>query len=124
MQEDRPQRFIPLPTCFFATDLHGDWDRYEKLLISIEREQPNAVFLGGDLLPPSMLSLSRENPDQSDFMTDCLIPALTKTRLLLRSEYPDIFLVLGNDDPRWEEERFQAASAQVPGTMSMAGSSR
>lgn len=28
------------------------------------------------------------------------------------SEYPKIFLILGNDDPQWQEEQFQTESAQ------------
>jgi len=40
-----------MPRCFFATDLHGHVDRYEKLFACIIEERPAAVFLGGDLLP-------------------------------------------------------------------------
>ncbi len=101
-----------MPTCFFATDLHGDSDRYEKLISSITRERPSMVFLGGDLLPRSMFSLTALNPDQPDFLKDYLLPAFTEARECLRSEYPIIFLILGNDDPRWQEEQFQAESAR------------
>jgi Icc-related predicted phosphoesterase len=85
--------------CFFATDLHGHRDRYEKLVSCIAQERPNAMFLGGDLLPRSTLSLAPTNPDQPDFLKDYLLPEFTKTRQLLGSEYPEIFLILGNDDP-------------------------
>ena len=101
-----------MKTCFFVTDLHGHCDRYEKLIASITRERPSAVFLGGDLLPRSMFSLTRVNPGEADFLSDYLLPAFTKTRQLLCGEYPDIFLILGNDDPRWQEEEFQADSAR------------
>ena len=37
--------------CFFASDLHGRQDRYEKLFTAMAREVPDAVLLGGDLLP-------------------------------------------------------------------------
>jgi uncharacterized protein len=95
-------------TCFFATDLHGHIDRYDKLLASIVRDRPAAVFLGGDLLPRPALSFHSGEPD---FLQDYLVPAFTRTRDTLGAGYPDIFLILGNDDPRREEEGFVAASA-------------
>ena len=98
-----------MPTCFFATDLHGHRDRYKKLLDSITRERPNVVFLGGDLLPRS-ISLTLARRDEPDFLKDFVFPAFTKTRELLLSGYPDIFLILGNDDPRCHEGSFQGAS--------------
>lgn len=99
-------------TCIFATDLHGHCDRYEKLIASITRERPSAVFLGGDLLPRSMFSLTRVDAHQPDFLKDYLLPAFTKAQQFLGSDYPVIFLILGNDDPRWQEEPFQAESAR------------
>jgi Icc-related predicted phosphoesterase len=100
-----------LPTCFFATDLHGHCDRYEKLIASVARERPNGVFLGGDILPRSMFSLTPVNPEEPEFLKDFLLPALANTRESLRSDYPDIFLILGNDDPQSQEESFETSSA-------------
>ena len=98
-----------MPTCFFATDIHGQTDRYDKLLASIVRERPAAVFLGGDLLPRSTFSIqSRE----ADFLHDYLVPSFTEVRDFLGLDYPDIFLILGNDDPRREEEGFIALASQ------------
>lgn len=59
---------------FFAADLHGDPSRCEKLFATVERERPDALFLGGDLLFD--------------------VPALP-TR---------VFLIPGNDDPRSRAE--------------------
>ena len=101
-----------MASCLFATDLHGSCARYEKLIASIERERPDIVFLGGDLLPQSSFSLTASKHSQPDFINDYLVPAFTKIHASLRSEYPDIFLVLGNDDPRWHEESLQTNSAQ------------
>lgn len=98
-----------MPTCFFATDLHGWTDRYGKLLASIIRSRPAAVFLGGDLLPRSGFSAMQSG--QTDFVHDYLVPAFSRTRDALGTNYPDIFLILGNDDPRCEEEGFVAAAA-------------
>ena len=95
-----------MPTCFFATDLHGKTDRYDKLLASIIRERPAAVFLGGDLLPRSALLSG-----QADFLHDYLVPAFRSARKSLGADYPDISLILGNDDPRCEEAGFVSAAA-------------
>jgi len=99
---------LVLPPCFFATDLHGKTDRYDKLLASIIRGRPAAVFLGGDLLPRSAFSGFQSG--QADFVHDYLVPAFTRTRDALGVAYPDIFLILGNDDPRREEEGFLATT--------------
>jgi len=101
-----------LLTCFFATDLHGNVDRYDKLLTSIVKEQPKAVFLGGDLLPREAVQLTLGGTDEADFVNDYLVPAFRRTRDALSLAYPRIFLILGNDDPRCEEEPFQTASAE------------
>jgi uncharacterized protein len=98
-----------LPTCFFATDLHGHTDRYDKLIGSIIRERPTAMFLGGDLLPRS--GFSAIESERADFVHDYLVPTFTRTRDALGPDYPDIFLILGNDDPRCEEESFVAAAS-------------
>jgi len=37
--------------CIFVSDIHGKTKRYEKLFQIIKKEQPDGVFLGGDLLP-------------------------------------------------------------------------
>ena len=101
-----------MPTCFFATDLHGHVDRYEKLLIWIVRDCPKALFLGGDLLPRATLFSKAGSGEGVDFVQDYLIPAFRRTRDTLGFAYPQIFLILGNDDPRWQEGLFQTASAE------------
>ena len=98
-----------MPTCFFATDLHGQTDRYDTLLASIVKDRPAAVFLGGDLLPRSAFSSIQS--EQFDFLQDYLVPAFTRARDSLGMDYPEIFLIMGNDDPRCEEEGFVAAAA-------------
>ena len=97
-----------MPHCFFATDLHGHIDRYDKLFAAMVGERPAAVFLGGDLLPRSSLAsfYSREH----GFVRDYLLPSFRKTREAMGVDYTDIFLILGNDDPRCQEMDFIAAS--------------
>jgi Icc-related predicted phosphoesterase len=89
--------------CLFASDLHGRIDRYDKLFAAIERRQPAAVFLGGDLLPFPMAAFdSRENlPD--DFVRDYLAFKCEELRRRMDRRYPSVFVILGNDDPRADE---------------------
>jgi uncharacterized protein len=91
-----------LATCFFATDLHGQNRRYEKLLSRVLENRPVAVFLGGDLLP------SVPKGANGDFVCSYLIPAFKRVRESLGKDYPAIFLILGNDDPKCTLEQFMA----------------
>jgi Icc-related predicted phosphoesterase len=93
-----------MPTCFFVSDLHGHRDRYDKLFDAIDRERPAAVFLGGDLLPHVMASLDSGAPLSHDFLDGYLVPGFTRLRQRLDLAYPRVFLILGNDDARVEEE--------------------
>jgi Icc-related predicted phosphoesterase len=90
-----------LKPCLFATDLHGHRDRYEKLFEAIGNKSPLAVFLGGDLLP----SPWRADPDEH-FVRDYLAVGFRRLREQLGDDYPQIFLILGNDDGKVEEEVF------------------
>jgi Icc-related predicted phosphoesterase len=100
-----------LPLCFFVTDLHGHTDRYAKLFACIVAERPNAVFLGGDLLPSGSSFLMPTDTEHPDFVIDYLVPSFMKLRDALDTDYPSLFVILGNDDPRSEEpEILNAAS--------------
>ena len=82
----------------FASDLHGREDRYLKLLVVARAEEPVAVFLGGDLLPPGALAAG----GAGDFLTGWLGPRLASLRTALASGYPRVLAIFGNDDPRSE----------------------
>lgn len=92
-----------MTTCFFATDLHGHIDRYEKLFDRIRKERPAAVFLGGDLFPHGS-SFAGSDGAPADFVTGYLAPEFARLRQVLGDAYPAVILILGNDDPRCEEE--------------------
>jgi len=92
-----------VPNCFFVSDLHGSLNRYQHLVDCILKEQPAAVFLGGDLLPHPMNFAWRTDQNQSDFIIDFLIPEFSVIQSKLGAHYPQIFLILGNDDPRANE---------------------
>lgn len=92
-----------MPLCFFASDLHGRTDRYLKLLRAVEAERPAAVFLGGDLLPSGLGLAESADPDQIDFINGFMAPSFERVRSALGAGYPEVFAILGNDDPRFEE---------------------
>jgi Icc-related predicted phosphoesterase len=87
----------------FASDLHGSPERYRGLFRAIEDEHPAAVFLGGDLLPAPFAPPPSLDPDRQDFVHGFLAAELTRLRERLGGRYPAIFVILGNDDARFEE---------------------
>jgi Icc-related predicted phosphoesterase len=87
--------------CFFVTDLHGKRDRYEKLFSSMEKLLPEAVFIGGDLLPHHM-----KRDKEGDFIHDYIFLNLRHLKDRMKKKYPHVFLILGNDDARSEETFF------------------
>ena len=97
-----------MTTCFFAADLHGHVDRYEKLFDGVRHEKPAAVFLGGDLLPHGF---GLAGPHSDDFIGGFLVDRLATLRNALGGSYPRIFVVMGNDDARMHEAEFRAADA-------------
>ena len=87
--------------CFFVSDLHGRIDRYLKLFTHIRTGKPDVVLLGGDLLPHGM-----HRTIHDDFVEEFLFEQLKNLSLEMADEYPEVLLILGNDDPRSEEKRF------------------
>jgi Icc-related predicted phosphoesterase len=96
--------------CFFVTDLHGQTSKYEKLFEAIVRERPEIVLIGGDILPGMSQSRLEETATSSDFIQNYLAPKLSGIRAQLGEQYPVILVILGNDDPRCEEEGLLASS--------------
>ncbi len=96
---------------FFVTDLHGRRQHCQKLFDAIERETPAAVFLGGDLLPSGLGEILGINVG-SDFLEDFLAPGFSRLKVALGSHYPSIFVILGNDDAKIEEERVKGIEKQ------------
>lgn len=88
--------------CFFVSDLHGKIDRYEKLFNQIKIELPNILFIGGDILPNFHVIT---NSKYDDFIFDYVIPAFQNLKTELKTEYPKVYIILGNDDPKIEEHK-------------------
>jgi Icc-related predicted phosphoesterase len=93
--------------CFFASDLHGAPGRYEKLFHVIEKKNPAAVFLGGDLLPHFFLRAATQKNINDDFVNDFLGAEFKRLKRIMKEDYPGVFLILGNDDSRSEESAFE-----------------
>lgn len=99
---------------FFSSDLHGHKDRYQKLFQAIDDERPDAVFIGGDILPSAGLMYSSQGFEHMDFATEYLVKRLKKLRKKLKEGFPKIFIILGNDDGRLAEAAIlKAASSGV-----------
>jgi Icc-related predicted phosphoesterase len=96
----------------FASDLHGREERYLRLFALLREERPQAVFLGGDLLPSGLLPFAKSRSAAGGFLEDFLLPGLQKLRDALRDEYPVIFLIPGNDDARSAEAGLLNLEAQ------------
>ena len=90
--------------CFFVTDLHGQLERYKKLFKLIEKEKPSAVFMGGDLFPSGLFALTSQNNVINDFLNDVLVNEFSRLKKKLGKDYPRVFIILGNDDGRFEED--------------------
>ena len=91
--------------CFFVSDLHGRVERYRKLSERVREERPAAVLLGGDLLPHLSRAWEALAHEKDDFVEGFLVPEFRALKDVLGSAYPDVFLILGNDDPRILETR-------------------
>jgi len=84
---------------FFVSDLHGHRHRYGALVRQVLLDRPQALFLGGDLMP----HFARMT-EPGDFFADYLLPLFRDLRKEMGPHYPNVFAILGNDDPAIEEE--------------------
>jgi Icc-related predicted phosphoesterase len=98
------------PDCFFVSDLHGSAHRYETLFRLLAAERPQALFMGGDLLPSGFTAISESSP--GDFIEDTLCTGFRRLRSTLGSEAPQVFLILGNDDGRMDEDAIRAGEEE------------
>jgi predicted phosphodiesterase len=96
-------------TCFFVSDLHGQQERYQKLYEAVRKEQPEAVFFGGDILPSTLQTLSTSDHTSDGFIEDILVKKLDTLKQDLKQNFPRIFLILGNDDSRADETKILGA---------------
>ena len=93
--------------CFFVSDLHGKRDRYTMLSEAISKECPDAVFMGGDLLPGGY----GRKMDYDEFWNDIFLPFIKESRSKCGNQF-EIFVIMGNDDMRIHEESFIKLDAE------------
>jgi Icc-related predicted phosphoesterase len=87
--------------CIFVSDLHGRLERYKCLFHVIQKETPDAVFFGGDLLPLQV----PQNHGMETFIEKTIFSPIKKIQELTRKK-TRFFVILGNDDPRVYEQVF------------------
>ena len=87
--------------CIFVSDLHGGKKRYDRLFQIILNELPDAVFIGGDLLP-NQFAL---NSNMDEFIEDTIFSNIKKIKEKVDKKIR-FFIILGNDDPRVFEKNF------------------
>jgi len=85
--------------CIFTSDLHGDRKKYERLFEFIQKERPDGVFIGGDILPSAL----KKNTDVENFLKNFLKQQLEIVDESLEDRVR-IFMIMGNDDPRAYEK--------------------
>jgi Icc-related predicted phosphoesterase len=98
--------------CYFVSDLHGSLARYQKLFEALARERPEAVFMGGDLLPLTWCLHGSPDGLAEDFVEGFLLKNLLRLKRTMGGAYPRFFLIMGNDDCRADEEAIVAAAAE------------
>ena len=85
-------------TCIFTSDLHGNKLKYENLFAYIASSSPDAVFLGGDL---SRSLMSRNGKySKNTFFSNYILNKLLDLQSILKESYPEIIIILGNDDSK------------------------
>lgn len=88
---------------FFVSDLHGREKWYRDLFSALARDIPKAVFFGGDLLPSGSLGFTGKGSLERSFIEGFLVPELLQLKNALKANFPQLFVILGNDDARAEE---------------------
>jgi len=101
-----------LKKCLFVSDLHGNISKYNKLYQLIINDQPEFVFVGGDILPHGASMFTSMNLKHKDFINDFLAPSFSKLKDTLKDKYPHIYILLGNDDARIEEAAMLEVSSR------------
>lgn len=88
----------------FVSDIHGSIPRFQRLFQIISQETPDAVFLGGDLLPLHPM----KHTTMEEFIETTIFSEMKKIK---RNGDKKIrfFVIMGNDDPRMYEHLFLKA---------------
>ena len=93
--------------CLFVSDLHGYKKRYNKLFEIVKNIKPDALFIGGDILP-NQFSIQK---NMDDFIKEDIIFKFKTIKKEINKKIR-FFIILGNDDPRVFEEYFIQADEE------------
>ena len=85
----------------FVSDIHGNIPRFQRLFQIIRNEAPDAVFLGGDLLP-----LQSANHNTIEEFIETIIFSEIRNIQNEVDKKIRFFIIMGNDDPRMYEQLF------------------
>jgi Icc-related predicted phosphoesterase len=88
----------------FVSDIHGNIPRFQRLFQIIRNERPDAVFLGGDLLPLQLM----KHHTMEEFIETTILAEIRNIQSSFDKK-TRFFLIMGNDDPRMYEHIFIAA---------------
>ncbi|MCK5685492.1 metallophosphoesterase [bacterium] len=86
--------------CYFVTDLHGKKELFKKLSHEIIQGNPDIVFIGGDILPSVLHNIGNMH---QDFINGFFKPIMEDLNIKMGEAYPEVYLIMGNDDPRDKE---------------------
>jgi Icc-related predicted phosphoesterase len=93
-------------TCAYVSDLHGSRQRIESLSDILQRRIPDVLFVGGDILSVAHLTGS-DASGAAIVGLDQFADLLSGLRDRLSDSYPQIFMILGNDDTKGPESTVQ-----------------
>ncbi|MFW6338847.1 MAG: metallophosphoesterase family protein, partial [Alkalispirochaetaceae bacterium] len=96
---------------YLVSDLHGDVHRYRALFRLLRDEPPDLLFMAGDLLPHPFRSLDSLGIQGVDFVNEFLVREFRLLQRELDEAVPSVYLILGNDDLRFEEASIMSATA-------------
>jgi len=101
--------FLNTDQYFFVSDLHGSLSRYEKLFQVIKKDKPRVLFIGGDILPSGLKAISAGT---DDFMKNIVIKGFSELKRDLKNDYPEVYIILGNDDGKYDEPKIIKAESK------------
>jgi Icc-related predicted phosphoesterase len=85
----------------FVSDIHGNIPRFRRLFQIIRNETPDAVFLGGDLLPLQSIN----HNTMEEFIETTIFSEIKNIQNEVDKKIR-FFIIMGNDDPRIYEQLF------------------
>jgi len=88
----------------FVSDIHGSIPRFQHLFQIISQEKPDAVFVGGDILPLHLV----KHTTMKKFLETTFFSEIKNIRNDCNKKIR-FFVIMGNDDPRMYEHLFMNA---------------